>query len=109
MKSKTLLAPVLMAFGFILGVPALGDDASSDSGATTVATIDAIVVDVPANEMTLCVTLDAIEAAVPCAISADASTLAVVTLGPGVNYVVVPPVALEAVGVTVMSDNDGIN
>jgi hypothetical protein len=109
MKSRTLLAPVLMGFGFVLGVPALGDDVSSDTGATTIASIDVVVVDAPANEMTLCLTLDTIEAPLPCVINADDSTLACVTLKPGDNYVVVPVVEPDAVGVTVMPYNPGIN
>ena len=110
MTSKTLLAPLLLAFGFVLGVPALGDDVSSESGSTTDVWIDAIVVDAPSNEATLCVTLNTDDAAVPCVISANGSTLACVTLEPGDNYVLVPAsFESDAVGVTVMPDNSGIN
>ena len=83
MSCKTLLAPLLMAFGFVLGAPALGDDVSSDSGAATGVWIDAIVVGAPSNDMTLCLRLNSGCANLPCVISADGATLACVTLAPG--------------------------
>jgi len=108
MSCKTLLAPLLMAFGFVLGAPALGDDVSSDSGAATGVWIDAIVVGAPSNDMTLCLRLNSGCANLPCVISADGATLACVTLAPGDNYFLVPTPEPDAV-VTVMPDNDGLN
>jgi hypothetical protein len=109
MKSKSLLAPVLMAFGFIVGVPALGDDVSSDSGSVTDAVIAVTVVDIPSDEMTVCVTLPTVDQPIPCTISADGSTLASVTLESGDNYVLVPVVDPDVIGVTTMPSNDGVN
>jgi|SRR5215831_11337531 len=110
MKSRTLLAPVLTAFGLVLGAPALGDATNASDSTTAAPAIDVAIVDAPTNYMTLCVTLNSSDVPLPCVIRDDHSTLASVTLLPGDNFVLVPPVDPTIIGVTATSpDNPGIN
>src|SRR5262245_18113278 len=109
MKSRTLLAPVLTAFGLILGAPALGDDPTANDGTTAAPIVDVAVVGAPSDWMTLCLSLNNGTAPLPCEISAENSTLAGVTLYPGDNYVAVPVVDPVVIGVTSMPENPGSN
>jgi hypothetical protein len=109
MKSRTLLAPVLLAFGMILGAPALGDDPSTNVAATDAPIIDVAIVNAPSDGMTLCVSLDNTAVPLPCVISADDATLACVTLKPGDNFIPVPYVAPEILAVCAFPENPGVN
>jgi hypothetical protein len=109
MRTNRFLATALTAFGVILGVPALADDPSSSTAATNDESLDVYVVDATPTEFLLCVEADAAAAGLPCAVRTDTSTVALVTLDEGLNYIVVP--GTEPVVVQAFTDPDtpGIN
>ena len=90
MKSKLL---ALAAFAAILGVPALADSSDATS-ASSGGSMDVSVVDaanhVAGEPWTICVTAGDDLTGAPVVITADAETVAVVTLEPGANYIQVP-------------------
>ena len=90
MRTKFL---ALAAFAAILGVPALADDpaatSADSSGAMDVAIVDAAN-HVAGEPWTICVTAGDGLTGAPVVVTADAETVAVVTLEPGPNYIQVP-------------------